>query len=64
MKFSAEDVLNALVTDPVADQVRRALELGYSLQAVEDAVSRGMGHGVDEFHQGQAMMKGAKNERG
>ena len=64
MKLSVEDVLNALVTDPVGDQVRRALELGYSLKDVEDAVSRGMGHGMTEYHEGQTIMKGGQNERG
>ncbi len=49
MKFPKEDVLNALVTDLIADQVIRALELGYKPREVEDAVRRGMDHGNHEY---------------
>lgn len=49
MKLPREDVLNALVTDLVADQVIRALDLGYSRRDVEDAVKRGMEHGSHEY---------------
>lgn len=49
MKLSTEDVLNALVVDLVADQVLRALQLGFGRKAVEAAVARGMSHGVSEF---------------
>ncbi len=44
-----EDVLNALVTDLVADQIIRALELGYKLKEVEEAVRRGVEHGTHEY---------------
>jgi hypothetical protein len=49
MKMPREDVLNAIVVDLVADQVVRALQLGYGRKAVEAAVARGMSHGVSEF---------------
>ncbi|MCX5786034.1 MAG: hypothetical protein NTX59_10125 [Elusimicrobia bacterium] len=51
MKMPREDVLNAIVTDLVADQVIRALQLGYSRKEVEAAVARGVSHGVYEFSQ-------------
>ena len=63
MKLSRADTLNALVTDLVADQVRRALDMGFLPKEVEEAVLRGMGHGVAEYQQGQAIMEGGKNER-
>jgi hypothetical protein len=43
------DVLNALVCDLLADQVRRALELGFNAEEVQEAVRRGLEHGVYEF---------------
>ena len=49
MKMPKEDVLNALVTDLLADQVIRALELGFTRKEVEDAVARGEYHGVCDF---------------
>ncbi len=49
MRMPREDVRNALVTDLVADQVIRALELGYSRGDVEEAVRRGMEHGIHEY---------------
>ena len=49
MKLPREDVLNALVTELIADQVIRALELGYKPTEVKDAVRRGMEHGTHEY---------------
>lgn len=49
MKMPREDVLNALVTDLVADQTIRAMQLGYDRKDVEAAVTRGVSHGVYEF---------------
>ena len=49
MKMPKDDVLDALVTDLVADQVIRALQLGYIRKEVEAAVARGVSHGVYEF---------------
>ena len=37
MKMPKDDVLDALVTDLVADQVRRALQLGFRRDEVEAA---------------------------
>lgn len=48
MKNLGNDVLNAIVTDVVADQVCRALELGFSVDEVENAVRMGRGHGIYE----------------
>ena len=48
MKMEKDDVLNALLTDLVADQVVRALELGYKRKQVEDAVRIGVSHGTFE----------------
>lgn len=47
-----EDVLNALVTDLLADQVIRAFELDYTGIEIEDAVRRGLIHGRAEFYKG------------
>ena len=58
MKQSREDLFNAMQVDVVADQVRRALELGWSPKEVEAGVLRGMGHGLAEFQQGQNIRKG------
>lgn len=49
MKMPKDDVLNALLVDLVADQVVRALHLGFGRKAVEAAVARGLSHGVSEF---------------
>ncbi len=49
MKLPKDDVLNALVTDLVADQVIRTLQLGYGRKDIEAAVARGLSHGVYEF---------------
>ena len=49
MKMPKDDVLNAIVTDLVADQVIRALQLGYGRKDVEAAAVRGVDHGVYEF---------------
>lgn len=62
MKQSREDLLNALLVDVVADQVRRALELGWRPKEVEAGVLRGMGHGLAEYRQGQQIMRGGKSE--
>ena len=62
MKHSREDTFNALLVDVVADQVRRALELGWRPEEVEEGVLRGMGHGLAEHRQGLQIMKGGKSE--
>ena len=49
MELPKDDVLDALVTDLVADQVIRALQLGYGRKDDEAAAARGMSHGVCEF---------------
>ncbi|MBI4248559.1 MAG: hypothetical protein HY611_03565 [Elusimicrobia bacterium] len=49
MRMPREDVLNGLVSDLLADQIIRALQLGFGRKAVEAAVARGMSHGVCEF---------------
>jgi hypothetical protein len=54
MDIPKDDALNALITDLVADQVRRALELGFRRDEVEAAVRGGVHHGVYEFNQRQA----------
>lgn len=62
MKQSREDLFNALLVDVVADQVRRALQLGWRPKEVEAGVLRGMGHGLAEYRQGLQIMKGGKSE--
>ena len=62
MKQSREDLFNAILVDVVADQVRRALELGWRPKEVEAGVLRGMGHGLAEYRQGQQIMRGGKSE--
>lgn len=54
MKMPKDDVLDALITDLVADQVRRALQLGFRRDEVEAAAERGVRHGVCEFNQSRA----------
>ncbi len=49
MKMPREDVLNAIVTDLVADQVLRAMELGYNRSEVEAAIRNGLMHGTEEY---------------
>jgi hypothetical protein len=49
MRLPKDDVLDALVTDLVADQVIRALQFGYDRKDLEAAVARGLSHGVYEF---------------
>ena len=44
-----DDVLDALLTDLVADQVIRALYFGYRRKDIEEAVARGLSHGICEF---------------
>lgn len=51
MELPRDDVLDALVTDLVAGQVIRALQLSYGREAVSAAVARGMAHGVYEFEE-------------
>lgn len=60
MKLPKEDVLNAIVTDLVADQVLRALELGYGRKDVEAAVGRGMSHGICEFMERREEMEATR----
>lgn len=57
MKMPKDDVLNALLVDLVADQVVRALQLGFGRKAVEAAVARGMSHGVSEFTERRKEMR-------
>ncbi len=49
MRMPKEDVLNAIVTDLVADQALRAFELGFTHQEVEAAIRVGLTHGVEEY---------------
>lgn len=49
LKAHRDDVLNALVCDLLADQVRRALELGFKEEEVQAAARRGLDHGFYEF---------------
>jgi len=49
LKADRDDVLNALVCDLLADQVRRALDLGFNEEEVQEAARRGVEHGVYEF---------------
>ena len=51
MNIPKDDTLDALITDLVADQVRRALQLGFRRDEVEAAVRGGVHHGVYEFNQ-------------
>ena len=44
MKMPKDDVLNALLTDLIADQVIRAMELGFKQKEVEDAARIGVSH--------------------
>jgi hypothetical protein len=57
VKQSREDLFNAMLVDLVADQVRRALELGWTPEEVEAGVLRGMGHGLAEFQQDESIRK-------
>jgi Arc/MetJ family transcription regulator len=57
MKMPKDDVLNALLTDLVADQVIRALELGFKKQEVEDAVRIGVSHGTYEHAEREKEME-------
>ena len=54
MNIPKDDALDALLTDLVADQVRRALQLGFRRDEVEAAVRSGVHHGVYEFNQRHA----------
>ena len=63
MKQSREDLLNAIVTDLIADQVRRALQLGWTPDDVEAGALRGMGHGLAEYQQWQNIRKVKPRER-
>lgn len=49
LRAHRDDILNALICDLLADQVRRALELGFKEEEVQDAVRRGLEHGLYEF---------------
>lgn len=53
LKAHPDDILNALVCDLLADQVRRALELGFKEEEVQEAVRRGLEHGAYEFKTGR-----------
>lgn len=57
MKMSKDDVLNALLTDLIADQVIRAMELGFTKKEIEDAARIGVGHGVFEFTERRKEMR-------
>lgn len=43
-----EDVFNALIVDPFAHAIVYALELGYTEQEIEGAMSRAFHHAMDE----------------
>ena len=58
MKLSREDVLNALLTDLAADQIIRALELGYKPGEIEEALKRGMDHGFHEYSERRRKLYG------
>ena len=60
MKLPREDVLDAVLVDGVADQARRALQLGYSHEEVNAAVERGLSHGLEEFRQLNQTHNGGK----
>lgn len=57
MKMPKDDVLNALLTDLIADQVLRAMELGFKRKEVEDAARIGVSHGVSEFTERRKEMR-------
>ncbi len=57
MKMPKDDVLNCLVTDLLADQVIRALQLGFGRKEVEVAVARGVSHGISEFTERRKEMR-------
>ena len=52
--LDSEDVLHALLLDPVANAVCYALELGYQPHQVENAVKIGFDHGITEFEVNRA----------
>ena len=58
MKLPAQDVLDVILTDLVADQIIRALELGYKKNDVEDAVRIALDHGLHEYSERQRIMYG------
>lgn len=62
MNMPSEDVLNAILTDLVADQVVRALELGYTRKDAVESVKRGIEHGIREYSVRQKEIYG-KNRR-
>jgi len=49
------DLLNAIVTDPVADAVRRALQLGYYEQDVLDRLNVAWDHAIAEARQAKRL---------
>lgn len=57
MKMPKGDVLNALLTDLIADQVIRAMELGFTKKEIEDAARIGVGHGVHEYTERRKEMR-------
>ena len=57
MNMPKDDVLNAILTDLVADQVIRALELGFSREEAARAVEIGVDHGAYEFNERQRQDK-------
>ena len=57
MKMPKDDVLNAILTDLVADQVIRAMELGFSREEAARAVGIGVDHGTYEFNERQRQDK-------
>lgn len=58
MKLPKADVLDVILTDLVGDQVIRALELGYKLKEVKEAVRIGLDHGTHEYSERQRIMYG------
>jgi hypothetical protein len=44
-----DDVLDAILTDPIADAIGRAQCMGYTWAEIRDACDRGFYHGDAEF---------------
>lgn len=49
MRLNKEDVLNALIVDPVADQIIRARELGYTMGEIGGALDWAREHAAAEL---------------
>jgi hypothetical protein len=49
IKLNEADVLNALIVDPFADQIRRAVEMGYSFGEIAHAIDMAKVHAQAEI---------------